>query len=323
MDEIPAERPLTGVVVVNYGSHRLLQEMSADLSGTESTVVVIVDNPSTVQERSEVVRLVAEQGWHGVYPEVNGGFGAGINVGARTAAELGCDVLIFVNPDTRFAPETIPVLAAEVRRDPRKICSPVIHRPDGSIWFAGLSVSLDTGDTVPSGSPRSLPWLSGAFMALSRNMFEALAGFDERYFMYWEDVDLSVRGSQLGGILQLVTAVEVTHAVGGTQGGVKTDAYVYYNCRNRLLFASQNLSNRDLLRWIWTTPRASLLIAMRGFSQRSRPQQLRAMFAALRGSLAGLGAAAPRFMNVPANRLGRMPRASRIPRRLQQSSHSP
>ncbi len=78
-------------------------------------------------------------------------------------------------------------------------------------------------------------------MAFTISLYELVGGYDESYFLYWEDVDFSVRASHVGAHLQVLTDVTAIHDEGGTQettkGRAKSLLYYRYNTRNRLLFA--------------------------------------------------------------------------------------
>jgi len=131
-------------------------------------------------------------------------------------------------------------------------------------------------------------------MTLHADLRDRVGGFDEPYFLYWEDVDLSVRVERAGGRLVVRTDLEVVHDAGGTQGEqhgrAKSDTYYSFNCRNRLLFATRHLDRGDLLRWIAATPAVSREILLRG-GRRQLLHSPRPLLAAVRGSLAGTGLA--------------------------------
>ncbi|NAZ81403.1 glycosyltransferase [Kineococcus sp. R8] len=287
----PAPAPL-GIVVVNYGPPGLLEEhvLRHDLSAVPA-VLVVVDNFSTPGHRDDVERLCRERGLPLVALPVNAGFGAGANAGAARAVELGCDALLFLNPDAALDATTAAALHAEVVADRRTMVSPRVVHGDGRPWFAGADVSLRTGRTRRAGvlrGPELHPWLSGACLAVSAGLWAELGGFDESYFLYWEDVDLSVRCVRGGGRLLVRQDLEAVHAVGGTQGGGgKSPVYVRYNCRNRLLFARRHLSRARVLRWVVTSPvHAAEVLRRDGWRRALRSPRL--VRAAVAGTVEGV-----------------------------------
>ena len=283
----------TALVVVNYGSHDMLgAHLVATAAGTDATVVV-VDNPSTAAERDAVSELAATHGWQLVLPERNGGFGAGVNAGVRRARTLGCDVVVLLQPDQTVEPATVAELVGSVRADPNVVVSPVILRPDGRVWFRGGSLDLATGRARPTGEVSGMvPWISTACLALDAALFERAGGFDEDYFLYWEDVDLSWRLLAAGARFVVRDDLVATHDIGGTQETAdpraKSLLYYRYVCRGRLLFAAKHLDRAGRRRWALTAAGAAWEVVLRG----GRRQLLRSpapVLAAARGTLDGLG----------------------------------
>jgi GT2 family glycosyltransferase len=305
------------LVVVNFGSHALLE---AHLGGRAASFddlgvsVVVVDNFSTPAELAAIRRAAARNAWELVESPVNLGFGAAVNLGVTRARELGCRGLLLLNPDAVIGPDVLAALRDHVARAPAEAVAPRLVTPGGRVEFRGSQLRLADGriqglgpgsttdrepfvlDATSAGrvSGPAQGWLSAACLALSLALFDRAGGFDEGYFLYWEDLDLSRRIERAGGTLVVRDDLEVVHDEGGTQaladGRVRADTYYYYNCRNRLTFAARNLGRPEILRWIWYTPRESWQILLRG----GRGDVLgspRPILAATRGSLAGLGTA--------------------------------
>ena len=281
-----------GVVVVNYGPPSVLEEhlLTHDLSAV-TAVVVVVDNFSTARAREQVVGTCARRGLDLVTLPTNAGFGAGVNAGAARALALGCEALLVVNPDLSVDAATVAALHREVVADPGAMVSPRVDHADGRPWFAGAEVSLRTGRTRRTGrmpGPELRPWLSGACLAVHRDLWQRLGGFDEAYFLYWEDVDLSLRCLRAGGRLTVRQDLRVVHQVGGTQGsGFKSATYVHHQCRNRLLFARRHLPLRRVLRWAVTSPVYAAEVLRRD-GWRRLLRDARPVRAAVTGTAAGL-----------------------------------
>ncbi|MCZ2817751.1 glycosyltransferase [Modestobacter sp. VKM Ac-2984] len=291
----PAAGPI-GIVVVNYGSHALLAENldSAPELGPDVRVVV-VDNHTTAAERRSLVELGRVRGWDVVGLPDNRGFGAATNVGVARARALGCVTFLCLNPDARATPAVVAELRAHSLREPLTVLSPLITSSAGELVFSGSTLSLRDGRIRGARSPRpplpdGEPWLTGACLVVHAQLWDRLGGFDETYFLYWEDVDLSHRALAAGGRLEVRSDLRVVHDEGGTHGATRTRGksalYYRYNCRNRLAFAARNLSRPDLLRWLAATPRVSWEVLLRG-GRRQLVESPRPMWAALRGSVEG------------------------------------
>jgi GT2 family glycosyltransferase/glycosyltransferase involved in cell wall biosynthesis len=297
-----APEGVLGIVVVNYASHELVARHlgAMDLDGIPVRVIV-VDNFSSAAERDAISALAEARGWHLVGLPDNRGFGVGVNAGVEAARAAGCACFLLLNPDASLEPAVVEELRRQVLRDPMALVSPRLVAPDGSVFFAGSRVLLDSGRirghrstvgpssaTTPSAAQE---WLTGACVAVHDELLRTVGGLDEDYFLYWEDVDLSRRVLAAGGRLVLRDDLLAVHDAGGTQGPrrgrAKSALYYRYNCRNRLLFAARHLPPSQVLRWMAATPAVSWEILMRGGRRQllTRPGLL---LAAARGSLSGL-----------------------------------
>lgn len=267
-----------GIVVVNYGSSEMIERNLGQLClDRNETRVIVVDNYHTPAEVARVSDLVRRRRWELVLLDRNAGFGAAVNVGAARAAALGCESLLLLNPDAWTTAEVIDELRTACHADRNALITPVIDRSDGSEWFSGGRIAVRWGGLLGPHRPVSehrVAWVTGACLALHVDLWERLDGFDEDYFLYWEDVDLSFRCHRLGGRVVVRRDLRAVHEVGATQGtGRKSAAYHYFNCRNRLMFAGKHLRTRHRLIWMLQTPMDTARVLTRG--GRSSPLDLR------------------------------------------------
>ena len=182
----------TAVVVVSYDSAALLERTLARVAeDSPEARIIVVDNYSTPAAREELVALASSRGWEAVLPETNTGFGGGMNLGAARARELGADLLVLLNPDAVIARADLIRLVARAHADRLALVAPVLKDSSGRIVSDGIVVCLADGSMRSRRSPRPIPpggtqpWLSGACLALSTDLFEAAGGLDARYFLYW------------------------------------------------------------------------------------------------------------------------------------------
>lgn len=197
--------------------------------------VVMADNGSTdgAPEAAEREFDFAEL----LHTGGNVGYGAAINRAVREISRRGDefrdDFLLVVNPDVAFEPGSVDVLLDAARRWPRAgALGPRINDPDGTgypsaralpslldgaghallgrIWPANPFSARYHADTDTT-TERVAGWLSGACLLLRREAFEAVGGFDENYFMYFEDVDLCDRLARSGWRSVYVPGAVITH----------------------------------------------------------------------------------------------------------------
>jgi GT2 family glycosyltransferase len=237
--------PVVAVVIVNWNGRSDTLECLASLRGDDfaAKTVIVVDNGST--DGSPAALRAA-------FPEVviietgaNLGFTGGNNAGIAHALALGAENIFLLNNDTVVEPGTIAQLAAASRAHPEAgLLTPVIHyydRPDEP-WFAGARLDLARGEAVHDHAvaaprdafPRLLPWVSGCAMFLPAAVLREVRGFDDRFFLNWEDVDLSLRIVRTGRTLLLVPAARLAHKVSRSLNTVPCVGS-YYHTRNRLL----------------------------------------------------------------------------------------
>lgn len=268
-----AVSPSFAVVTVNYGSSALIAENFGGLALPPQGRLIIVDSFSSTAEREAVRDVAGELGAECVLLDANLGYGGGTNAGAARALELGTEVIVPLNPDARIAIADLQTLV-DAAHGTRDLVSPRIVTGTGANWFAGADLYLDDGTTAGraararhEGRPRR-EWATGACFALSADVWRRLGGFDEEYFLYWEDIDLSHRVLDAGGSLVLSDAI-VVHDEGGTHDGETSDraksaTYYYFNIRNRMLYARMHLDPSGIRRWRRSSLRVGYGILLQG-----------------------------------------------------------
>src|SRR5882672_7085955 len=203
-------------VVVNYNAGGHLLDCVRSLKADGVDEIVVVDNASTDGSTEAVARAEPAVIVHTTGGNL--GFGAGANRGAAVATG---DVLLVMNPDTVAEPGMVKVLVEALERDPGiGIVGPRVENPDGTTYpssrtFPVLGDALGhafLGFVAPSNrfsrryklldwdhsAARDVDWVSGTAMIVRREVWDALDGFDEGYFMYVEDVDLCWRSWRAG-----------------------------------------------------------------------------------------------------------------------------
>ncbi|MGN8049777.1 glycosyltransferase family 2 protein [Curtobacterium sp. 22159] len=224
------------VVTVSYNSGDVLPEFLASTANAshQRVEVVVADNDSI---DPDALRELAETaGARFMELGENRGYGAAAN---SAVATLDADVewVLVSNPDVVLEPDALDRLIATASEDPTiGAVGPQLLEPTGAVYpSARLVPSLRTGlghalfANVWPGNPwtrryrqdddhdgrRDAGWLSGACVLVRRSVYERLGGFDEGYFMYFEDVDLGWRIGQLGYRNVYEPAAVATH-IGGT-----------------------------------------------------------------------------------------------------------
>lgn len=236
MDLDPADLLTTvSVVIVNYYVEDLVVHTVASVVNQHRvTEIIIVDNGSAsprlklLQQEYATVQLIES--------DSNVGFAAAANLGAQIASG---DFLFFLNPDTTAEPGCIDHLVAAYRTRPG-IVGPAIYaaanasRDIGATMnHVGMSISLD-GIQPPL-------YVSGCALFTSRSLFIQLGGFDDRYFLFEEDVELCWRALLAGYDVHAITEANVFHEGGASaQGGYFTAGTRYRTSTLRISLRERN-----------------------------------------------------------------------------------
>ncbi len=280
-------------MVVNYGSSRLLAENLPRLSGVPGTALVVVDSLSSAGERTAVAALADAHGWAFVGLPGNPGFGAAVNAGVARAREDGAEQVVLLNPDATIDGAVLEALVRAAREDGDALVCPLVEDAAGGVWFAGGELDVADGVTRTRDvdvATAAHPWVTGACLAFSLALWDRVGGFDDRYFMYWEDIDLSARVRAAGGRVVVRRDLRAVHQVGGTQEGEgKSGLYCRYNCRNRLLYAALHVPDHQLRRWVRRSPRYASRVVQRGGRRALARRPVLPLWSALRGTVEGIG----------------------------------
>jgi GT2 family glycosyltransferase len=224
--------PSVSALVVNYHAYDELAACLRSLEGQPALVdVVVVDHATVPDARAAIERRHPGVCW--LPRHDNPGFSAGVN---RAAEHATGDFLYVLNPDAVVAPGAIEVLARWLGAHPEVgVAGSMVRETDGAIQ--GSARAFPSASTLVAGrsgwltrrfpsnrwsrrnvltgpavqEPRAVDWVSGASMMIRREAFRAADGFDERYFLYWEDADFCRRLLSLGWQTAYVPQSVVTH----------------------------------------------------------------------------------------------------------------
>lgn len=195
--------------------------------------VVVVDQSEAAGESLDPPDLP-----HGLPPSQlfrapNAGFAAGCNAGVRAFAGP-WEFLWLINPDAVASPGAMQALLAAMQADPRlgAVASDLGAESPGGTVCLPLGLARSAHVAAPG-------FLSAASLLVRRTALEAAGGLDERFFLYWEDVDLCRRLSLRGWRLAVARDSHVAHERGGSVGNA-APLQDYYATRNALLFVARH-----------------------------------------------------------------------------------
>ena len=272
----------TAVVVVSYNTRDVLRACLRSVTREAPAEIVVADNGST----DGSIEMVRDE-----YPEVildvesrNAGYGAAAN---RAIRRCRASAVLLLNSDTVLAAGSLSSLRAYMEAHPRAgIVAPRLVSTDGSLQptchlFPSPLITLleyswlgDLVGLLPRARDRYLPasthdrarvvdWVTGAALLIRRKAFEEVGGFDERFFMYFEDVDLGYRLRKLGWETHFAPVAEVTH-VGGASTSLRFMDMYSQEFASLLRFYQLHMPTR--VRRARAAIRAAMLTKLGGYS---------------------------------------------------------
>ena len=211
-------RPTLSVLIVSWNNGRELRRTlpAVDRELVEGDELIIVDNDSTDGSPELVEELVPAA--KVVRTGRNAGFATACNVGAQRATG---DLLIILNPDAAPQPGWGDGIRRPWEEERGWAAWQALIASDGGarinsignpIHFTGMVWAGAHGWPIEAAPPaRAVPTLSGACLAIPRRTWEALGGFPDPFFLYCEDVDLSLRLRIVGGAIGIEPSAAVDH----------------------------------------------------------------------------------------------------------------
>ena len=248
------------VVIVNWNTGRLLQECVESIIcygvGSVSKIIV-VDNDSSDNSEAFIENL----------PEVNL-IKSSKNLGFSKACNLGAshcesEFILFLNPDTRIYPDTFRNVLGFMQDKKNAevgLCGVQLFNEQGKIARSSsrfpslsgiLSHSIGLNRIFPAlgdpmyewdhGSTKTVDQIIGAFFFVRHNIFKELKGFDERFFLYFEEVDFSFRAKQIGWSSVYLASAQAFHVGGGSSYQVKSNR-LFYSIRSRIQYVCKHFN---------------------------------------------------------------------------------
>lgn len=219
--------------------------------------LVVVDNGSTDDSLTRIKKTGVEI----IETSANFGFAKGNNIGMRYALDKNADYILVLNNDTEVGKNLLEKLLKPFEKDSKiAISSPKIYFAKGYefhkdryrkndigkvIWYAGGKIDWknvygkNTGvDNVDKGQyekEKEIDFATGACFLVKREALKEVGLFNEKYFMYMEDMDLSLRMRHKNYKIIFVPKAMLWHKV-AQSSGIGSDLNDYFISRNRLLF---------------------------------------------------------------------------------------
>lgn len=255
-----------GVVIVTFNNGKDIRDC---LEGLGENDILVVDNKSS----DDTVKIIKD------FPNIkliqlneNVGLSKANNLAIKEFLRKGMEYIFILNPDTLISPNLISDLVEVMQQNPKVgICGPKIYfakgfeyhkesytaKEKGNVfWYAGGIVDwknvlishfgVDQADSGQYESIRDTDFVSGCAMMVRSSVFEKVGFLDEKFAMYLEDLDFSLRAKNAGFKVVYAPVKAVWHK-NAQSSGVGSQTQDYYVTRNRLLFAVKYSDTRAKL----------------------------------------------------------------------------
>lgn len=250
-------RDTIGIVTVLYNSGDVVEDFFVSLSRQTgvSFRLYVVDNSPTPETLERCRDLSTQHGIQAelVFNDANLGVAKGNNQGIALALRDSCRWVLLANNDTEFAPGTLVALLEPLQQG-EVVATPKIlyYGAERLIWYAGGRIDTWTmrvphlgihkTDRGQFDRPGYTGYAPTCFLLVDAKVFDRVGLMDERYFVYYDDVDFAWRLRQSGDRIRYVPAATVLHKVSTSTGGGESPFSVYYSNRNRIYFIRKHLT---------------------------------------------------------------------------------
>lgn len=229
---------MVSIIILSYNTQELLRSCLASITRNLTKVdyeIIVVDNASSDGSVSMIKKDFREVTI--IENRENVGFARGINIGAKQAKGK---YLLFLNSDAEVLDNRIEMLIAEFQQHEKTaVIGGMLLNPNGTMQrsygkFYTLSHILlmlivgDKGELLSQKAEKgSTDWVSGGFMMIRSDVFNEISGFDERFFMYVEDMELCYRVKKLRYAVWFMPEVQVRHVGHGSSNRTFAIIHIY------------------------------------------------------------------------------------------------
>ena len=242
------------IILHHNSSEALAKNLTALVTSTLLPQhIVVLDNSSDASAAAEAEKLCAEHGIRHVQVP-NEGYGAAMNLGLADLLVRSADFVLMLTHETVLSPTCLAELESALRTDDTLAAvGPVLGRLSAPemLWSAGGVLDADwrvSHLTEPEhlaawtkGSPRQVDWVDGAAVMIRRTALDQTGGFDERFFLYWEEIELQRRMVKAGWRVAVVPSAVAWQSSG-------SDWAKAIMQRNKLLFVETAANRRTAYR---------------------------------------------------------------------------
>lgn len=238
-------------------------------------IIIVINSPiecGTDEKKNSFISELKKDYPHLIIIEnrENTGFAKGCNIGIKKALESGSEYILLLNNDTLVSPDLVNSLILYAKSDTHiGVVSPKIYfakrfeyhknryndKDLGKvIWYGGGIIDwdnvyashrgIDEVDKSQYDEMRDTDFATGCAMLIKKSTIDKIGLFDEKYFLYFEDIDYSLRVKKFGMKIKYFPGTHLWHKNASSSGKPGSNIHIYYQNRNRLYFGFKYASLR-------------------------------------------------------------------------------
>lgn len=237
------------IIIVHFGHLKPTFSLLKNLSNLNHLSNIILINNSSLAFGKKIKKNFPKITL--INTQKNLGYAAGLNIGIKLALKDNPLFILILNNDVFAQKNFIKPLLDFAKKSKADLISPKILDQDGNIWFNGGEI--DKNRFTAGHTLGKLDFLSGCCLLIKSEVFKKIGFFDERYFMYYEDVDFCLRARKAGFKLAIDEKTIVYHRVKKTDK--KRKLVEYYLARNHLIFVKKHAPLKVKIREMIRSPK--------------------------------------------------------------------
>lgn len=249
------------VVTVNWNQPEYTEQCILSLLNNDipSSNIIIVDNGSKYdsitffQDHLPNIKVISSK--------INLGFARGFNIGINYALEAGAESIFIVNNDTEIPAGMFRNFYSKSKLLRSDISSPAIFYAEEreKLWSSGgyfcklfaAPINSHNRDKPIPQTPIKRDFLSGCALLINRHVFDSIGKFDDKFFLYYEDLDFLMRANVANFSCWLIPETKLFHYVSASSQGESSPAVYYWMSRSSWLYFRKHA---HLWQWIFIIP---------------------------------------------------------------------
>ena len=238
-----------GIVIVNYNGRKCQNNCIKSIfkNSFQNFKIIVVDNNSS-DDSLELLSEFNDDRIVIIRCDDNFGIAKGNNIGIKKSKELGLDYTLLLNNDTILKENLLDELLDNI--DEECVCTPKMYCADGkTIWYGGGTFVKYRGntrhtyyleeETSETKYEEFQTYAPTTCMLIPNTFFDEVGLIDEKYFLYFDDVDFCFRLLKSDRKIKLCSNTSIIHLVGQSSGGDESKFSIYYMTRNKFYFLNK------------------------------------------------------------------------------------